>query len=71
MRRDFETHLILDGNDIKLVECDGVKIPFCNISDLVYDEFLMIPETHEIGEHTPYPDWIYGELEVPQMWIRK
>jgi len=71
MRRDFETHLILDGSNVMLVECDGVKIPFCNISELQYDEFMMIPDTHEIGELTPYPTWIYGDLEVPQMRIRK
>jgi hypothetical protein len=71
MRRDFETHLTLDGNNVMLVECDGVKRSFCHISDLVYDEFLMIPDAHEIGEHTPYPEWIYGDLEVPQMRIKK
>ena len=54
-----------------MVECDGAHGSFCRLDGLMYDEFLMIPETHEIGENTPYPTWIYGDLEVPQMRITK
>ena len=70
MRRDFETHLILEGDTVLIVECDGARGSFCRLSDLTYDEFLLIPASHEIGEHTPYPAWIYGELEVPQMRLK-
>jgi hypothetical protein len=71
MRRDFETHLVLDGDTVLMVECDGARGSFCRLDGLMYDEFLMIPDTHEIGENTPYPTWIYGDLEVPQMRITK
>ena len=71
MRRDFETHLVLDGDTVLMVECDGDRGSFCRLDGLMYDEFLMIPDTHEIGENTPYPTWIYGDLEVPQMRIIK
>jgi hypothetical protein len=70
MRRDFETHLILEGDTVLIVECDGARGSFCSLKDLTYDEFLLIPESHEIGEHTAYPSWIYGDLEVPQMHVK-